>query len=101
MNTDDQPSKPLLQPIQSEPPVPVFNLIVLVSRSGDRHVARITNLEIECVDAATPRDAISKICSAAKSILREMTSNKQEIPWRDPPAEKKPDESQFMVPVHL
>lgn len=101
VKNDGKPDKPSLQHIQVEPPVPVFNLVVFVCRSGDRHSARIANLEIEPVDAATPRDAISKICIAAKTMLREMTSSKQPIPWCTPPAEKKPDENQFMVPVHL
>ncbi|GAB5404499.1 MAG: hypothetical protein Aurels2KO_27300 [Aureliella sp.] len=82
-------------------PVPVFNLTVLVRPTGGSFSARIANLDVETVQASTPRDAISRICSAAKVLLRTQHETKQEIPWITEPTAKRDDENQFMVPVHL
>ncbi len=103
MDKQDDPSiRPAAIPLeQVAAPVPVFNLIVLVRPDGGRFSARIANLDVESVEASTPRDAISRICASAKALLRARHEAKQEIPWITPTSPKRDGESQFMVPVHL
>lgn len=89
-----------LQPLTPAASVPVFNLVVYVAKVDSGFKARIANLQIDEATAGTPRDALSRIVTAAKVIVRENYASKS-IPWIDPQHAKLPDEQQFMVPMHL
>lgn len=79
----------------------VYSLIVLVTKlDGQRTSARCGNLELPAVEAATVREALSKLVKTAKSLIIELSAAKQPIPWIEPPNEPSESESRFMVPLH-
>lgn len=80
----------------------VYNLTVLVlqTESGDMQ-ARAANMELAQIEAASIRDALSQMVSAARRLIAEHLGNQSPIPWIDPPAEASESESSFMVPLHL
>ena len=67
-----------LKPVE----VPVFSCVVYVSKNGAGGVhARVANLAgFEC-DAANEREALSKLVSAFKQRVVELTAGKMPIPW--------------------
>ena len=87
-----------LKPIE----IPVFSCVVYVSKNaaGDVH-ARVANLAgLEC-DAASEREALSKLVPAFKQFVSELTASKSPIPWIEPPSPRADDEQVRLIPVHL
>ena len=79
----------------------VYSLTVLVTNlDGQRTSARCGNLDLPPVEAATVREALSKLVKAAKALIIELSAAKQPIPWIEPPHEPAESESRFMVPLH-
>ncbi len=80
----------------------VYNLTVFVQHfSEGGTLARAANLPLDRAQAATVRDALSQLVSAAKQLIADHVSQDRPIPWTDPPSEATDGESRFMVPLHL
>ena len=80
----------------------VFNLAILVSQSAMGQTnARAANLPLECVEAATVREAMSMIVQAARVLIANHLEDDNSIPWIEPPTEAQDGESRFLVPLHL
>lgn len=82
--------------------VPVFSCVAYVSKrpTGGVHV-RVANLAgLEC-DAASEREALSKLVPRFKQRVAELTASKSPIPWIEPPSPQASDEQIRLIPVHL
>lgn len=82
--------------------VPVFSCVVYVAKnaSGGVH-ARVANLAELACDAASEREALSKLVPAFKQRMAELTASNTPIPWIEPPSPKADDEQVRLIPVHL
>lgn len=87
-----------LKPVE----VPVFSCIAYLSQKQASGVhARVANLAgLEC-DAASEREALSKLVPQFKQRVAELTASKKPIPWIEPPSPKQDDEQVRLIPVHL
>lgn len=82
--------------------VPVFSCIAYVSKNptGGVHI-RVANLAgLEC-DAASEREALSKLVPQFKQRVVELTASKTPIPWMEPPSPQADGEQVRLIPVHL
>jgi len=87
-----------LKPVE----VPVFSCVVYVSKEAGGGVhARVANLAGFESDAATEREALSKLVPAFKQRIAELTASKTPIPWIEPPSAKADIEQVRLIPVHL
>ena len=85
---------------KAESITPVFSLTVLVTGKADgRSKARAANLPLKEVEAASVREALSRLVEEAKSFIGEHVDSG--IPWIDPPSPANDSESSFLVPLHL
>ncbi|MCR9118757.1 MAG: hypothetical protein NXI22_17615 [bacterium] len=81
--------------------VPVFECIVYLQTSESGVRARVANLAgLECT-ADSEMSALRKLVTEFKRTVGELTTQKQPIPWIDPPAPAEPGELKRFVPVHL
>lgn len=79
-----------------------YTLIVLLRQwQGGGTAARVANLPIPEVQAATVREALSLLVAAAKELITENLARDNQIPWINPPATAEESESSVMVPLHL
>lgn len=82
--------------------VPVFSCVVYVSKNAAGGVhARVANLAGFESDAASEREALSKLVPAFKQRVAELTASKSDIPWIEPPSTKADNEQVRLIPVHL
>lgn len=101
MSDHDHPPK--LEISSDSPPieVPTFGCVVYVSKVDGGVKARVANLaNLECT-GGSERDALSKLVPAFKKAVTEFLTEKQDIPWIDPPSPKLDDEQKRFIPVHL
>lgn len=86
----------------SVPEVPTFACLIYLSRDADgKSHARVANLDSLEVTAATPRDAMSRVCREFKQRVRSAYAAGETIAWIDPVEEPKPGEQVRSIPVHL
>ena len=82
--------------------VPVFNCIVYVSNhTGSGVHARVANLSDLVCSASTEREALSRIVSAFKQRIVELTQSGTPIPWIEPPSPTESHERKRLIAVHL
>ena len=98
----DENSLPLSKPDGAPTNVPTFVCLVYLSQdqSGTTH-ARVANLDSLQASAATPRDAMARVCREFKERVRAAYAAGETIPWIDPPQEPSPEEQVRSIPVHL
>ncbi|HBE70624.1 MAG TPA: hypothetical protein DDW52_20960 [Planctomycetaceae bacterium] len=80
--------------------VPVFSLAIDVIKTSTGFSASVANLDMPSVEAANQRDAISRVCTAAKQQLKKSAGRGVTPTVSDPPSPKDGVE-RFLVPVHL
>lgn len=96
-NPPDSPS--LLSQVGS---VPVFDCHVILCRSPEgEYVARSSRLAGVTGRGPTERAALQEVVAAFKQAVRQYVASGRPIPWRDPPEQPQPGESQRWIPVHL
>lgn len=82
--------------------VPVFNCIVYVSHDDSGMVrTRVANLPGFETSAVGEREALTKIVTALKQRVAELSKRGESIPWIDPPVPPMPGEQTRFIPVHL
>ena len=86
----------------SVPEVPTFACLIYLSKdaAGKSH-ARVANLDSLQASAATPRDAMAKVCREFKDRVRAAYAAGETIAWIDPPEKPRPNEQVRSIPVHL
>ena len=98
---DDENSLPLSTGGPA-PEVPTFACLIYLSKDeAGRSRARVANLDSLQVTAATPRDAMARICRQFKERVRSAYAAGEQIDWIDPPEKPRPDEQVRSIPVHL
>ena len=98
-NKDEQ-SLPLSS--GSVPEVPTFTCLIYLSRDAEgKSHARVANLDSLEATAATPRDAMARVCREFKERVRGAYAAGEKIVWIDPPEEPRPGEQVRSIPVHL
>ncbi|QEG22365.1 hypothetical protein [Mariniblastus fucicola] len=84
------------------PGVPTFACLIYLSQDDSgKSIARVANLGGLQASAASPRDAMMRVCREFKEIVRGAHAAGEEIDWIDPPMEPKPGEQVRSIPVHL
>ena len=97
-NSDDN-SLPVGGPA---PSVPTFSCLVYLSQDeAGNSIARVANLGSLEATAASPRDAMAKVCREFKERVRGAYAAGETIDWIDPPEDPKPGEQVRSIPVHL
>lgn len=82
--------------------VPVFSCTAYLSKTPDGGVhARVANLAGIEYDAASEREALSKLVLAFKQRVAELTASQVPIPWLEPPSPQLDNEQVRLIPVHL
>ena len=95
----DEGSLPLSGPA---PNVPTFTCLVYLSQDeSGATIARVANLDSLQATAATPRDAMARVCREFKQRVRSAYAAGETIAWIDPPVEPTPGEQIRSIPVHL
>ena len=96
----DDNSLPLSE--TSGPRVPTFACLVYLSQDqSGAWVARVANLDGLQVTAATPRDAMARVCRQFKERVRTAYAAGETIDWIEPPEDPLAGELVRSIPVHL
>ena len=86
----------------SVPEVPTFACLIYLSRDAEgKSHARVANLDSLEAIAATPRDAMARVCREFKERVRGAYAAGEKISWIEPPEKPRPDEQVRSIPVHL
>ncbi|MDB2687488.1 hypothetical protein N9Y42_09785 [Mariniblastus sp.] len=87
---------------EAVPDVPTFACLIYLSRDEEgRSHARVANLDSLRATAATPRDAMARVCREFKQRVRAAYAAGEKIDWIEPVEEPGPDEQVRSIPVHL
>ena len=103
MPNSDENSQPNSLPLsESSASVPTFTCLVYLSQDeSGATIARVANLDSLQATAATPRDAMARVCREFKERVRTAYAAGEPIAWIDPPEAPKPGEQVRSSPVHL
>lgn len=98
----DQPKLPIDHPTIDVPEVPSFGCIVYVrSMPGGGVKARVANLKGIEIEAASERDALTKIVPQFKKTIQDHLQSQTAIPWIEPPSPITDGEQKRFLPTHL
>lgn len=101
-NMNDQPELPIDHPSSNVPEVPSFGCIVYVSSTPKGRIkARVANLPGIEIEAASERDALTKIVKQFKNTIQDHIQAESTIPWIDPPSSIIEGEQKRFLPTHL
>jgi len=102
MSTNENENSLPLSNGGSVPEVPTFACLIYLSRDAEgKSHARVANLDSLEETAATPRDAMARVCREFKQRVRSAYAAGETIAWLDPVKEPKPGEQVRSIPVHL
>ena len=102
MSTNENENSLPLSGGGSVPEVPTFACLIYLSRDAEgKSHARVANLDSLEATAATPRDAMARVCREFKQRVRAAYAAGETIAWIDPVAEPKAGEQVRSIPVHL
>lgn len=98
----DRPKLPIDHQSSDAPEVPSFGCLVYVRPlPGGRIAARVANLAGIEMEAASERDALTKIVPQFKKTIQEHLQSQTAIPWIDPPSPIAEGEQKRFLPTHL
>lgn len=99
MTLDDK--APKIRPLSGPMDVPVFNIIIYISRAEGQVRARVANLPDLAFTASSEPMVLKQSITNVKEKLRAWKEADQPIPWLDPASPAVEGEEQRLVPVHL
>ena len=82
-------------------PVPVFNCIIILDKSGGRVAGRVANLSGISIDGNNERDVLTALTKKFKQTVMALSAEQNTIPWIDPPEKPQAHEVERFIPVHL
>ena len=98
----DRPNLPIDHQSSDVPEVPSFGCLVYVqSLPGGRVKARVANLAGIEIEAASERDALTKVVPQFKKMIQDHMQSQTTIPWIDPPSPINEGEQKRFLPTHL
>ena len=97
----EKDSMPKIRPISPPLEVPVFNIVIYVSRIDGKVKARVANLPDLVFTAGSEPVVLKQTISEVKNRLGQWHKDQCKIPWVDPVPPAANGEQERFVPVHL
>ena len=103
MTDQDEPSRRMPEIHAVTPPrnVPVFNVVIYVSKSAAGCRARVANLPDLNFSGPSEPAVLKQAVTEVKQCLGKWLAEGRSIPWIEPLPPREADEQERLIPVHL